>query len=575
MNKPRSLNGAHDSVPVENLLAHLTFLYGADKAPQILVRVEKLLVEYRHRIPAQEVALTEQDSILITYGDQIQSPNEMPLRTLSLFCKKYLTGVVNGIHILPFFPWSSDDGFSIMDYRKVDPILGDWKDISSMQSHFRLMFDGVVNHISSQSEWFKGFLHDNPRYQNYFIIVEGSPDLSQVVRPRALPLLTSFQTPSGEKRVWTTFSEDQIDLNYKNPEVLLEMTDILLMYVERGASFIRLDAIAYLWKEVGTTCIHLPQTHHVIQFLRAMLDEVAPHVHLITETNVLHADNVSYFGDGTNEAQLVYNFALPVLTLHSFHTSDTRILSKWAKALTLPSNKTTFFNFLASHDGIGLNPAQGILSNSDIDALVKKALEHRGLISYKQNADGTQSAYELNINYFDALSNPNGNEPLGRQVDRFITAQAIMLSLVGVPGIYFHSLFGSRGWLDGVKQTRRNRTINREKCQLEKLQSELEDKNSLRTKVFTRYRQLLMARKSSPAFHPYGTQKILNFHPAIFAIERISLDKKLRTLCLHNVSAQRATFTTNYRVAMDLFTGQRVQISKITLEPYQILWVNL
>jgi len=558
-----------------NISSHLSFLYGADKTAQLLAYTEKIIADYRARISVRDAELTEHDSILITYGDQVQSPNESPLQTLGNFCRQYLTHVVGGIHILPFYPWTSDDGFSVVDYRKVDSALGDWQDISSMQSHFRLMFDGVINHISVQSEWFKAFLQDDPRYHDYFITVDGSPDLLQVVRPRALPLLTTFNTHSGEKKVWTTFSDDQIDLNFKSPEVLLEILDILLLYVEHGATFIRLDAIAYLWKEIGTNCIHLPQTHHAIQFLRAALNEVAPHVHLITETNVPHADNISYFGDGTNEAQLVYNFALPPLTLHAFHTGDARTLSDWAKTLTLPSDKTTFFNFLASHDGIGLNPARGILSDADIDSLVNKTLEHGGLVSYKHNADGTQSPYEMNINYFDALSNPNGNEPLELQVNRFIAAQAVMLSLLGMPGIYFHSLFGSRGWIEGVKQTERNRTINREKLQLKKLQNELADKNSLRTKVFAKYRQLLLARNSSPAFHPHGSQKILNVQPSVFAIERIAPNGGTRMLCLHNVSSQEIAFTTNYESATDLFTGRSLQISKITLKPCQILWMKL
>ncbi len=574
-----------------NLLHHLVFLYGEAPASSLIVRVEKLLARCRARGYARDSTLTERDSILITYGDQVQSLNGKPLETLGTFCKQHLTGKVNGIHILPFYPWTSDDGFSIVDYRKVDSNLGGWDDISSMQSHFRLMFDGVINHISVQSEWFKGFLRDDPLYRDYFITVDGSPDLSQVVRPRALPLLTTFNTPSGEKRVWTTFSDDQIDLNFKNPEVLLEVLDILLMYVERGATFIRLDAIAYLWKEIGTTCIHLPQTHHVIQFLRAALNEIAPHVHLITETNVPHADNVSYFGDGTNEAQLVYNFALPPLTLHTFYTGDAWVLSNWAKTLTLPSDKTTFFNFLASHDGIGLNPARGILSDEEVDSLVSKTLEHGGLISYKDNVDGSQSPYEMNINYFDALSNPQkllppqsaaaGTPPradyetLELQVNRFMAAQAIMLSLLGVPGIYFHSLFGSRGWIEGVKQTEHNRMINRERCNLEILKNELADKNSLRSKVFTRYRQLLAARRSTPAFHPHGAQKILDVHPSVFAIERISPDRKTRALCLHNVGKDEITFNTNYNSGVDLMTGQSLQVSNIALEPYQILWVKI
>lgn len=555
------------------LLRHLAFLYGEDHASRLLDRVQTTLSDHRARLSPRDSGLSQRDSLLILYGDQVQEPNEKPLQTLKKFCDQYLTDVVSGIHILPFYPWTSDDGFSVVDYRQIDPALGNWDDVSAMQN-FRLMFDAVINHISAESEWFQKFLQDDPRYKEYFITVAGESDLSKVVRPRALPLLTSFQTPSGEKKVWTTFSADQIDLNFKNPEVLLEVLDILLLYAERGADFIRLDAIAYLWKEIGTTCIHLPQTHAVVQFLRAALNEAAPHVHLITETNVPHTDNISYFGDGTNEAQLVYNFALPPLTLHAFHTGDARTLSNWAKTLTLPSDKTTFFNFLASHDGIGVNPARGILSDEEINSLVNKTLAHGGLISYKHNTDGTQSPYEMNINYFDALSSPNGNESLKLQVNRFLASQAIMLSLVGVPGIYFHSLFGSRGWSDGVKQTGRNRTINREKCQFDELQDQLADENSLRFKVFKRYSQLLKVRSSSTAFHPHGTQTVLNLHPSVFAVERISPDEKSRALCLHNVSGQTVSFSTNFASAINLFTNQEIKISNITLESYQVLWLQ-
>jgi glycosidase len=566
------------------LLQHLTFLYGEEYASPLLDRARSILQNHRARIPVRNSELTERDSLLITYGDQVQSPDEKPLQTLKKFCDAYLTDIVSGIHILPFFPWTSDDGFSVVDYRQIDPALGDWDDVSAMQN-FRLMFDGVINHISSKSEWFQKFLQDDSHYRDYFITVEGRPDLSQVVRPRALPLLTPVQTPSGEKKVWTTFSDDQIDLNFKNPGVLLEILDILLLYIERGADFIRLDAIAYLWKEIGTSCIHLPQTHRVVQFLRAALNEAASHVHLVTETNVPHADNLSYFGDGTNEAQLIYNFALPPLTLHAFHTGDAWILSNWARTLTLPSDKTTFFNFLASHDGIGLNPARGILSQADIDSLVNKTLEHGGLISYKQDAAGTKSPYEMNINYFDALSNPlslqppsaaagTAHESLDLQADRFIAAQAIMLSLVGIPGIYFHSLFGSRGWTEGVKQTGRSRTINREKLQFNELQNQLADEKALRFKVFRRFRQLLKARSSTSAFHPHGKQNILDLHPSVFAIERISPDGKFRALCLHNVSHERISFSTEYKTAGDIFTDLVVQISMITLEPYQVLWLK-
>ncbi len=464
---------------------HLSALYGPATGAATYERLAARLALFSVRRGTSE--LTQRDAILITYGDQVREPGVAPLRTLTDFCRKHLRGVVSGVHILPFYPYSSDDGFSVMDYRTVDPALGTWDDVARLGHDFRLMFDAVINHASRQGAWFQGFLRDEPRYRDYFIVVEGDPDLSAVVRPRALPLLTEVQTAAGPKRVWTTFSDDQIDLNYTNPDVLLEVLDILLFYVAQGAEFIRLDAIAFLWKEIGTSCLHLPQTHRVVQLIRAVLDEVAPHVRLITETNVPHRDNISYFGDGHNEAQLVYNFALPPLTLHALRTGDARVLSEWAAGLILPSEQTTFFNFLASHDGIGLNPARGILPEAEIAALVAGVEAHGGLVSYKTNPDGSRSPYELNINYFDALNDPQADEPLATQMDRFMASQAILLAMIGVPGIYFHSLFGSRGWPEGVAQTGRNRTINRQKLALPALEAELADPRSLRAQVFRRY----------------------------------------------------------------------------------------
>jgi len=553
----------------------LTQLYGSEQASSVNGRLLKLIEQYRGRIPKPpDPSLTERDSLLITYGDQIREEGKPSLQTLAEFCETHLRGVVSGVHILPFYPWSSDDGFSVKEYRAVDPALGSWNDIERLGKSFRLMFDGVINHASAQGEWFQKFLRDEKPYRDYFITVEGEPDLSQVTRPRALPLLTEFETVAGKRKVWTTFSPDQVDLNFKNPDVLLEIFDILLLYAQRGAQFIRLDAIAYLWKEIGTPCIHLPQTHAVIQLLRAVLDDVAPHVYLITETNVPHTENISYFGDGTNEAQLVYNFALPPLTLHTFRTGDASVLSGWASTLTPPSSRTTFFNFLASHDGVGLNPARGTLSSADIDSLVAQTLAHGGFISYKQNADGSTSPYEMNINYFDALSNPFSGEPLDLQVDRFMAAQAIMLSLIGVPGIYFHSLFGSRGWREGVEMTKHNRTINRQKLSRHELETQLADPASLRSKVFTRYRRLLSARSSSPAFHPHGRQQVLDIGSKVFALLRISPDQTKQVLCLQNVTAQEALLQNLLnKTARDLLTN-RLYGPSLILAPYQTLWLE-
>lgn len=562
---------------MNKILDHLIALYGDETGRTTFARIESLI---ENAGPASSVirspssSLTERDAILITYGDQVRAPGEPPLQTLAEFCARHVRDVVSGIHILPFFPFSSDDGFAVMDYRAVNPALGGWNDITRIGERFHLMFDAVVNHVSAQGKWFQGFLRDDPRYRDYFVVVPDGADVSRVIRPRTLPLLTRFETPSGARNVWTTFSADQIDLNYRNPDVLIEIIETFLFYISHGAALIRLDAIAFLWKEPGTPCLHLPQTHRIIQLLRAVLDQVAPHVVLVTETNVPHADNLSYFGDGANEAQMVYNFALPPLVLHTFHTGDARVLSRWAADLTLPSRRVTFFNFLASHDGIGLNPARGILAEAEIDALVQRARAHGGLVSYKNSPDGTTSPYELNINYFDALNDPSAGETLDVQVNRFIAAQSIMLSLVGVPGIYFHSLFGSRGWLEGVQQTGHQRAINREKLELFSLERDLAAASSQRRKVFTRYAQLLRARAEQPAFDPFGEMRVLDVDQAVFAILRGD-----RVLCLHNVSGQPCAvqldpgkFSSPGRW-VDLLTGESVELSPASLSSYQTLWL--
>jgi len=555
-------------------------LYGKETGTLAFEKLLDTLEFYNEHLPSPRAeGLTQRDNILITYPDQIQQTDESPIAVLAKFCERYLMDIITGIHVLPFYPWTSDDGFSVQDYREVDPRYGTWADIERFDRHFRLMFDAVINHISVSSHWFQAMLVGDPKYLDYFVIPKEDDDLSRVVRPRALPLLTIYQTTEGEKKIWTTFSADQVDLNYANPNVLLEIIEVLLFYVSKGAEFIRLDAIAYLWKEPGTSSINLPQTHRLIQLFRLVLDEVAPQVMLITETNVPHQDNISYFGDGSNEAQMVYNFSLPPLVLHAFQTGSAETLSHWAEGLELPSNQVTFFNFLASHDGIGLNPLRGILPEAEIEEIVRRVKEHGGLVSYKTDVDGGQIPYELNINYFDALNDPDSEEPLDLQVDRFITAHAILLAMKGVPAVYFHSLVGSRSWQEGVQITGHNRAINRRKFQWEDLISMISDPTLRQARVFFRMGHLLKIRRRHTAFDPYGMQKIIFVAPEVFCLERSSPDGTDHVLCLHNIS-HRQVLLENFQLLEEtlpnprnLINGRFIDPGSLLIEPYQTLWL--
>jgi len=551
----------------------LTRIYGEREGELALKRIVPLIEEAAVQKNEGQGYFSQKDVVLITYGDSLLREGEVPLVTLHNFASTYIKDAISTIHFLPFFPYSSDDGFSVMDFLAINPELGSWAEVVSIGKDFQLMFDYVVNHFSSKGEWFQDYLAGKEGYVDFAIEVDPATDLSQVTRPRSLPLLSQYKKHDGSTvHLWTTFSADQIDFNFKSLDVLEKMIEVLLFYVQQGATILRLDAIAYLWKEIGTTCIHLSQTHDMVKFFRTILDLVAPDVIILTETNVPHEENISYFGDGRDEAQMVYNFTLPPLLFYSFLKEDTTVLSEWAKGLEVESESNTFFNFTASHDGIGVRPLEGILPAEEIDSLIEVVKASGGQVSYKRNPDGSDSPYELNITYVDAIL----AEAESTRAEKFLASQAIQYVLPGVPATYIHSLLGSRNWLEGVKQTGRARTINRAKVDVEAVVSELNDPSSFRAKVFFPYINLINIRKEQEAFHPNAAFEILGLDPRLFAIKRSSQNQSIYALT--NVSSTRVTLSlSGYDVPeqmLDLITGDEVNTASFTLEPYQYVWLS-
>ncbi len=514
----------------------------------------------------------EKDIVLITYADQFSAPGEKALPVFTRFYNEWLSRSFSHVHLLPFYPWSSDDGFSVIDYHEVAPETGSWRDVAELKKSASLMFDFVCNHMSAKSKWFENYINQTPGYEDFFISVDPETDLSAVTRPRALPLLTPFTLHDGSVRhLWTTFSEDQIDLNFASPEVLIAMVDVLLHYLMEGARYIRLDAVGFMWKIPGTNCIHLEQTHRLIQLFRAIMDRVAPGTVLITETNVPHKDNISYFGDGENEAQMVYQFSLPPLVLHAVHCQDVRALCQWASSLKLPSMKTTWFNFLASHDGIGLNPLRGILPESEILSLVEKLQQEGALVNWKNNPDGTRSPYEINVTYLDALSAKESED--NERIARFILAHAVLLSFPGVPAVYIQSILGSRNDYDGVERLGYNRAINRKKYRAGEIDAELEDNKSLRHSIYHRLTQLIAIRRTEKAFHP-DSQTIFETSGAhVFKIIRTA-DNGERITALFNFSNHQQNIHSDIETGRELIAGEDIRSTTLSLNPWQVMWIK-
>lgn len=523
---------------------------------------------------------SQRDAIAITYGDSVLRENEKPLVTLKHFFDNYADDLLTGIHILPFYPWSSDDGFSVLDYSSVNESLGDWDDISSIAADYKLMADLVINHCSGRSLWFENFLRGEGPGSDYFYTASPEDDLSAVVRPRISDLLREVETADGTKYVWCTFSHDQVDLDFRNIEVLKQFVSIMRHYLDNGVRIFRLDAVAFLWKVPGTSCLNLEETHEVVRLLRTLIEHAVPDALLITETNIPNRENLSYFGNA-NEAHCVYNFSLPPLLVNSLVTGDCRHLKMWMMSMPPAQNGTAYFNFIASHDGIGLRPVEGLLADDELESLVETMANFGGHVSYRALENGQSKPYEINISLFDALQGTTAG-PDDWGIERFVCAHAIMLGLEGIPGIYIHSLLGTRNDYDRVENSGHYRAINRHQWDYGQLVQALEGGESHHARVFSRIKGLLQVRREQAAFHPNATQFTLHLSNALFGYWRQSMDRRQSVFCISNIGDQALPLALSDINLIgtddwvDLISGvhfhSREQV--VDVQPYQTLWIT-
>jgi sucrose phosphorylase len=341
----------------------------------------------------------------------------------------------------------------------------------------------------------------------------------------------------------------------------------------------RLDAIAFLWKEIGTNCLNLAQTHEMVRLFRTLIEQAQHDAIIITETNIPNRENLSYFGNA-DEAHCVYNFSLPPLLVNTLVTGNCTYLKQWMMSMPPARNGTAYFNFVASHDGIGLRPAEGLLSDTEINTLVTTMQDFGGHISWRALDNGDSKPYEINISLFDALQGTvGGTDDLGLQ--RFVCAHAIMLALEGIPAIYIHSLVGTRNDHQRVENSGHNRAINRHQWQYAQLEKQLADQDSSHHQVYSQLKQLLKIRRRQTAFHPNATQFTLHLGDQIFGFWRQSLNRQQSIFCISNISAQAQSLSLvdinlidneNWH---DLITGQPCTLQlQIDMQPYQTLWIT-
>lgn len=568
------------------LVQHLALLYPDHNTAELAARITKVIgapswevdtAVPGHRSEATE-PLSEVDCLLISYGDSIIGGEDYPLENLKWFLDGPCRQQIPCIHILPFYPYSSDDGFSVIDYVAIREDLGNWTHVGQIANEYTLMVDLVINHVSAESQWFKEYCAG--QRDGYFIEATIDDDLSQVVRPRVSPLLRPTETVDGVKQIWCTFGHDQIDVNFANPEVLIEYLKIIAFYLSQGARILRLDAIGYLWKRTGSRCIHLPETHEVVRLIRSVCEFLSPGAQLITETNVPNQENLTYFGN-RNEAHAIYNFSLPPLLVHALLTGETKYLKQWMMTMPPAPDGCFYLNFTASHDGIGMRPAEGLLSNHEQLQMVETIRRFGGLLSTRTAPDGSERVYEVNISLFDALQGTvAGPDEFG--LERFFCSQTVMMGVEGVPAFYIHSLLATHNDLKGVEETGRSRSINRHRWDIDALKEELKNPDSNQAKVLPELLRRIGIRSRQPAFHPNATQFTLQLGEAFFAFWRQSRDRAQSIFAIHNMSAEPQTLRLSDLNLIsidrwvDLLSDRAFEDlqEEVVLEPYHCLWLS-
>ena len=571
-----------------DILKRLNFVYRSiiseEETLEYSKKINKLINIYKDKEPKNSTKdyWSENTILLITYADSInRGLSGKTLNDFGKFYKQYLEKFINSIHFLPFFPSSGDGGFSVKNHNDVDKAYGTWEDIQSLSKKANIMTDLVLNHSSSKGDWYKNFLDDKNPGKNYFYVVDKNYDCSKVVRPRDHDLLTEIELQNKKKFLWCTFSHDQIDLNFKNPDVLLEFIRLILKLSSYGIKIFRLDAVAFIWKQPGTTCLNLSQTHEIIKLLRDIVDQLDKNLIIVTETNLPKQENLSYFGKN-DEAHWIYNFSLPPLIVNTFLFEDSVALTKWSMKMPPAQIGNAYLNFIASHDGIGMRPAEGVLSDKEIKKMLQRLKKNGSKFSMRKLSNNEEKVYEANISLFNALQFTDSDLKGKFALKRFIAAHCIILAIEGVPAFYFNSLFATKNDEETFASTGVKRNLNRYKWHYSTLVNLIKTNNTIEKNCYETFKKLISIRKIQPAFHPNATQFTLNLDKNIFAVWRQSRDRKQSIFALTNVSSKTIKLNTNKINLIDDeqwfdLLSQETKITDdqyIKLMPFQSLWIT-
>lgn len=616
----------------ERLKLALQAVYG-DSSATIYEKVVAIAEDFSKRRANSQgngfKSLSQKDMALICYADHVVSTEFSPIQTLGKVLKEYgISDKLPITHILPFYPWDTDRGFSVKDYYSVNPGYGTWEDIKELGTYTKLMFDFVANHASIENPLVQKALisdHISPEdseckeylpYKDFVISYteDNKPseeDLKQLSRPRNFPVLTKYRVVKndenrkvailGEKKeeenvlgegyVWTTFSRAklddgseetcQIDINYNNPNVFVESVKILLFYVEQSAKLVRLDAIGYIWKKIGSSSLHEPECHKILEALGSVLRIAAPEVITISEVNEPQVNAFTYIGNKEHpEADLAYQFSHFPLAVHAVLTEQSNFYQEWLKTISV-FGAHQFTTVLGSHDGIGMKPARGLLPEEELERLCKILVEeHQGKPNFAVLPGGKKIIYEVCATPWCIINNPHTNENFDTQLQRYLAVTAMGLCIPGIPAIYWNGLFGMKNYLPegGLDE---NRTVNREIFDYIALKDLLDNETSEIHRCFQAVKYLLATRAKEQAFHPHTKlTPVVNDSSQVVSCLLDYAAENSQILAVTNVAKQQCKITLDSKDLptntswIDLLSGNQYTIPNIELNAYQVCWLK-
>ncbi len=548
---------------------------------QLLQILDDFSEKSRYEEISEDKKWDESYAVLITYADGVYKKGEATLVTLRELLSKYFGSLSKVVHILPFLKSTSDGGFAVSSHKSIDEKFGSWEDLNSISNNHFLMADLVLNHVSSSHPWVQQFIKcQEPGLSNVF---SPSQDLDwkNVIRPRSSSLFSQINTEDGQKQVWTTFGPDQVDLNWLNPKMTVEFLHLIITYLSNGIKWLRLDAVGFIWKESGTTCLHLPKAHSIVKILRILLNDLLKDGVLITETNVPQKENLSYLIP-EDEADMAYNFPLPPLLLEAIITSRADILNSWICDWPELPETTTLFNFTASHDGVGLRALEGLMNEQRIKDLLINCEKRGGLVSHRRLSNGVDKPYELNISWWSAMEDP-GRDSNRFQYERFLLTQLFVMSLKGVPAFYLPALLASENDIKNFSMTGQRRDLNREKFKSENLAAVFKNPESNANKNLRYLRSAMDVRAKLPQFHPQSQMECLSKSRSDIVVIKRGIGSKA-IFTIHNMTENKI----NYRFMdyefnklikndlnmQDYLTTNKYNSNNIELDPFQVIWLG-